>query len=307
MSSTAYYGKLNLESHILKVYNQKALLREILNEIVVGLNDDLSYTKELTYIDEDGKEHKNEIIYKLGSVQKLEADYNYAVVGYIYKKSVVYLKNVNEKTGEITTRAEDNTEVITFYFDVYKEMVVFYTTQRFGYNEFCEAFQEIINGMFQEKKYIFSIELYRESIKIDNIKEELKKLGSISEIKIDIKAPNPNSDLLDALEKEGSELIENYKKGNVTGRSIVLTSKAPEGLDLDSDIVEAEFENINKIHYKLDSDEAIQKGYVHVDARTEKKEYSTRDKRPLKGFFDENEKGVGLFIEVGKRLLRNFS
>lgn len=307
MSAIAYYAKLNLESHILQVYDERKILKNILDELVINLVDDLSFTKELEYIDDDGNNHKNEIKYKLGSIQKLDEKYDYSIVGYIYKKSIVYLKDINENTGEITTRAEDNTEVITFYLDIYREMVVFYTTQRFGYNEFCEALQGIINSSFKKTKYIFSVELYRDSININNIKEELRKLGKISEIKIDIKAPNPDSKVLEDLEEGGSRLIETYKEGNITGRSIILTSKAPKGLILDSEVVNEEFDKINKIHHKLSADEAIQKGYVHVNAKTEKKEYSTRETSPLKGFFDEKEKSIGMFIEVGKRLLRNLS
>ena len=206
------------------------------------------------------------------------------------------------RTNLIKT-ADDNYEAVCFYYNVYKEKVAFYTSNRLGYSEFNNAFEGILNKVLESEKVIFNIDLLKNSLNLDDIKKELKKIGVIKELKIEIKAPNPDSDLLDRIKENKGEYIADIKNAKVTKTSTVFTSNAPSGLNLDSKIIDEQLDRVDNIHYDLDSRTAVSKGYVDIYATGNKVKYSTKDNGPIKSLIEESQKSLSGFVEVMRGMI----
>lgn len=289
MSTTLYFSKVNLNSHIYNAYNKKSELNKILTLLYTKINDNIIYEKEITGFDTDGNEFNSLVTYKFYSIEKFDKDLNYTITGRIIKKMNIFINNLNEDTGEVVKTPVEHSEVIDFYFDVFKEIVCFHTTNRFGYVEFNDIFKELINLSMSDdpEKYYFDVSLWRQGLNLSDIRKQLIKLGKIETLKIDIIPPNPDDDLLDNIQNNGEEFLEKYKNGNVTHRSILFTSKAPEGLNLDADIIDNELQSIENIHSSLTSEEATRNGYVSLDAISKHgRTYTTEDSKPIKDKLD---------------------
>lgn len=63
---TIYFGKMNLVSeHIYSVYKDKALLRQILSDVLACFKDGIRYIEESNYFDEEGNQYTHEIEYSI--------------------------------------------------------------------------------------------------------------------------------------------------------------------------------------------------------------------------------------------------
>lgn len=313
MGATVYFSKINLNSHIIDVYNQEEnadqALKKICDEIIVNFNDGTTYVREdETYKDDDGKIHIYDAIYKLGTIVKHGDEYNNAISGAIYKESRIFYKEMNE-IGVLESKSVKNHEVITFYYDVYKEIVGFYTANRFGYKEFNEAFKEILNkcmykdNVEKDSQYYFNVELYKKGLKLEEVRSDIKRLGKIKTLKVDITLPNANKEILNKI-KTGEELVNAMQVANVTEKSTLLVSHAKGGMDLESDVVNEPLSEVEHIHPLISGEEALCKGYAAVTAETpDGIEYTTKEQKPLKVNISDEEKSRGGFVDVCKKLI----
>ncbi|WP_419750626.1 hypothetical protein [Terrisporobacter petrolearius] len=280
MSITMYYGKINLNSdHIFKVYENPNLL----NKILLELKDCIKKGVSCKYIHiYKGQEVKTNT-YEFSDIDKLDD----AIYGEIIKKSPIFA-NQTDKNGERKKIAVDNEEVISFYFDIYKEVVSFFTTNRFGYSEFCNVFSELItksiNLVYPEENYNFEVALINNNLDMKEIEYSLKELGALEEITIDIIPPNPNDKLLNDMEKNINKIrLKDYKNGNITGKRSSLKSASKTGIIVDSQIVKEELDAVYNICPDITPEEAIKKGYATIEAKnTDGRTFSTNDKKPIK-------------------------
>lgn len=304
MSTTFYYSKINLESHINEVYKGNLNLKTILNLITDRMNDGIECERNEIIMTEEGELEIN-AKYNFGSLQKLGGDKNYAVAGYLYKEAPVYLQTLDKNTKTLKKHAEDNTEAITFFFDVQNEKVMYHRTKRFGHKEFNIAFEMLINECLKNDGITFRVDSLMDSMKLDEIKTELKKLGTLQMVEIDIKAPNPSGDLLDKITKNGEEYLEDFKSGNITERSVILKSKSEQGLNLDSDVINQELDKIGSIHSALEADEAIKNGYVEVSAEAKNgRTYTTKEGKPLTKKLKGSDRSLSKIIAIGLEFIR---
>jgi len=292
MSTTLYFSKININSHIFEIYKKPSKLKQILNLLLINIEDDIEYKKEDLITLDDGQTISQDATYRFSSINKLDGEFDKTIVGSIIKSSKLFAKEIDKETNEIKVKSIHNDEIIQFYFDLFKETVAFYTTNRFGYMDFNHVFKELI-GKSMEKTgtdYSFEVSLLREGLNLDNIKQELKKIGKIEILTIKIIPPNPDDGFLDEIHRNGEEYLNMINDGNVTNTSIILTSKAPQGLKLDSKIVNSELDKINMIHSNLTAEEAIKKGYATVDATSKGgRLYSTNNNKPIKNTLEEND------------------
>ncbi len=301
MSSILFFSKVNLNSHIYSVYEDPDTLRILLNRLFTRIQNGVTYEREEPRIDEDGDVFIYKASYKFSSIDKFQET---IIVGNIIKTSNLLIKRINERTGEVTKIPVENSEIIQFYFDTRKEVVAFYTTQRFGYSEFNIGLKELINKCMKDNNedYNFEVELIKSGLDIKTIKSELKKIRNIETLKIEIIPPNPDEPILEAIHNNGEEEINAYKAANITNRSILFSSKAPQGLNIDADIVEQEINRATTIHSTLTAEEAIKNSYVSVEAEAKDgSRYSTKDNRPLKRRIKEYQKTKNEFFEVCRR------
>ena len=284
VKKTLYFSKVNINSHILRVYDDKKEFDRIIKGLYVKINDDVQYVNEQVLMDEDGNTYIHKDIFKFNSIQKFK-ELEYSITGKVLKTMTIFINDMNEETGEIKKRPEEHTEVIQFHYDLYKEIITFYTTNRFKFVQFNEVLTTLLNKCMstENEQYYFKVTLFREGLNVKEIKKQLRLIGELESLKIDVIPPNPDDELLDSIQSNGEEYLDGYKDGNVTQRSILFTSRAPEGLNIDSRMINNEIEQLDKIHSKLSSSEATLKGYVTVEATNKKGRYfTTNNSKPVK-------------------------
>ncbi|QAS54440.1 hypothetical protein [Halobacillus litoralis] len=294
MSKTLYFSKVNINSHILRVYEDKKEFERVIKELYVKIKDDVEYVSEAIQMDDEGNPYTHKEIYKFKSIEKYKDELDFTITGKVFKTMTIFIGEENGETGEIKKIPAEHTEGIEFYYDLYKEIITFNTTSRFGYVKFNDVFKKLLNKCMSTKneRYYFEVSLLREGLNVNEIKKQLKSIGELETLRIEIMPPNPDDELLDSIQSNGEEYLDSYKDGNVTQRSILFTSRAPEGLNVDSSMIDNEIEQLDKIHSKLSSDEATLKGYVNVEATNKSgRFYTTNDSKPVK---DKIEKPSGL-------------
>ena len=138
-----YFGKINLvSSQIGEVLCNAISLRNVLTKLFIALKDDITYTYTTTKQIDENTTIDQTIEYSITIKEKTESD----LQGYLHKKSYLYYKDFNKNTKERITKKVENTESSEFYYDVYREMVGYQRTQRFGYKEFLYGFEGILNS-----------------------------------------------------------------------------------------------------------------------------------------------------------------
>lgn len=280
-----YFGKLNLNSsHIYKVYKKEIGLRDILSKLLICLKDGNIYEKEEVF--KDGAEIKiSTTTYKLTINEKTD-DYIY---GYLYKDAKIYYKQFNELTKELEWHHVISNETADFYLDVYSETVGYLTSTRFGYREFLYAFEGIINNSMEAENYDyrFTVDLLTSGLEMDDIKEELNKIGNIQKLKIKIQPPNINDEFINEIENNAEETINNFEEANIGTKSIILTSSSILGLKINSKEINEQLDQASKIHSKISSKALTKNGYIEIEA-TDKygNRTTTGDNKAVKKIID---------------------
>lgn len=297
--TTLYFSKMNLNSHIYEVYDaedKKGKLNEILKDIYNSIKDNVFYEDNILGVDDEGNAHSKIITYKLVQLDSMIAVEDLAIVGRMVKTSTL-ITNKLEEDGTISKIPVINDEVVEFYFDVSREIVAYNRTNRFGHKDINDAFEKILNKLFedeilsnteQEFPYYVKFENVREGLSLDNLKRELFALGKVKELTLEIIPPNPDDDLLDRLNEEADNYLNDLKSAKVTHRKLTLTSRDPDGLQLNEELVEGEINKINEIHSELSSEEALENGYVSVQAYSQNGiSFSTRKSKVRTAIIEE--------------------
>ena len=284
MKSVLYIAKMNLISDdIFNVYDDIKALKKICNDLFIHLEDDIKYVDKIPQTFNGITTYK-EIKYRLHILHKSDSDN--CIDGCVYKDSYLYFKKYDEITKIPINDKVENTEMIRFYFDVDKECVCFYKTQRFGYQDFVKAFTNLINVCMENKdiSYRFNFTLINKGMSINEIKTELKKIHNIEEIIVKMQTPNPKQELLDKISKDMDEQMKKYKESNITMIETKYISKGKTGLNIDGEIIEDCINNIDDFNKYLTSTEATANGYITVTATNRKGEkFSTEESKPAKG------------------------
>lgn len=304
MKINTYFAKINFVSHIFDVYDSKIELNSVLSNLAKSLNEELKYTRSDLKIKKEGKDINYEAEYYLRSLNRIASEGNY-LAGYLHKDFLVYYNQYDDDSKKIIKKAVESTEIVTFMIDLDCEKICFHATNRFGYDEIINAFENIFNIATEKYKYIFEVHLIRGELSLDNLKEDLKKIGKIEEIKITIKTPNPDDPVLREIKaKRGGVVIDKLKSSKVTQKSILLNSKAPEGIDINSPEVNDELDVVDNIHGFIKFEEANKNGYAEIEAIGNGQRYTSKGVKPLTMKIDEAQKGLGLFIEKAKTLIK---
>ncbi|WP_286947647.1 hypothetical protein [Exiguobacterium sp. UBA4551] len=298
--TTIYFSKMNLNSHIFDVYESKKKrdkLNEILKDIYTNIRDGASYEDEIIGYDKEGNTYEQTITYKLVQLDSMVIKDSLSIVGRMVKNSEIITKKL-EENGVISKIPVNNDEVIEFFFDIEKEILAYNRTNRFGHKDINDAFEKILNKIFKEKivnnpenemPYYVLFENIREGISIENLKKELKALGKITELTLEIIPPNPDGDLLDDMDETLESYLEHLKEAKITHRKLTLTSRDAAGLQIEDEVVNNEIEKIGNIHSKLSSEDAIENGYVSVQASSQNGlSFSTRKSKVRTAIIDES-------------------
>lgn len=281
MSTTIYFSKLNVTSHMLEVYEKKKDLTDILKKVFVNLKEGTIFEKK-EFRSVGNQVHLYQASFKFKLIKKYNDN---TIVGSIIKTSDLFINKINEETGEIKKIPVENSEIIEFYFDVHNELIAFYTTNRFGYQEFNMAFENLLGICMSREveEYTFNVVLKKYGLSVNQITEELKKIGKIESLKIEIIPPNVDDPLLNSIQDNQEESLEDMVEGNITHTSTIFTSKAPQGLNIDSKVVKKQIHKGEEIHSELTSEKATGNGYVKFEAISKSgRTFSTDDHSPVK-------------------------
>lgn len=302
MGKVMYFGKVNInDPKIYEIYKGIASVEDIMERVHVGIKNKLCFIDEIPY-EIDGEEKVMEQVFSFTGISRLDEE---IVVGGIVKTATIYIKKVDRETGERSVTGVENDELINFCFYPKKEIVMFDTTQRFGYKTFCKAFGGLLNQATKVKSEDegigFHIALLNEGLSLDEIKVQLKKIKNIETLTIDIIPPNPSQKLLDEIRKKTEKQIKDLENSRATEKSIIFKTKDSRGLDTTSSAISKELDNILNMHSSLEVQEATAKGYVKVTAKNKVgNEFNTSTKLPKKYRMPDEVKGEQEFAEYCK-------
>lgn len=284
MSITLYFAKLNLISDdIYKLYDDPKIKKEISYALYSAINTNPRWEKENIFFDDAGEPHSTVIEYSTNILRTDDA-YTY-VEGWLYKKSKLHYKKLDEVTKELIPHSTENTEGIRFTLDINHGFVGYNTSSRFGYKEFIEAFVMLINVGEQKIKcdYRYNIRLCTSGMALDDIKKELNKIGRIRELRIRMQPPNPSDTLLDELQKRCDGVVKDFKDANVTEVELFYSSKGSGGINLTAPFIEEKIHDIQGLYSGLSVEESTKKGYVSVEATSASgRKYSSGDSKPFR-------------------------
>lgn len=182
-----YLAKVNLNSRIFSVYEKELELTKVLDYVYQNVNENEKYKiqKSATYTDVSGnlKRYIKSSEYNFAELKKEKM----IITGLIMRKFTKPNEELNTETKKIETVIKTESVGIRFYFDINKEMVAFCERQCFGYNQFTNAFNQLLNKCI--KIYKFETFLQKDRNKLD---EKIQELHNISKVRAVLIPPNPN-------------------------------------------------------------------------------------------------------------------
>ena len=304
MSMTLYFAKQNLVSdNIFELYDNPNQRNAISRALYEAINANKIWEKENLFIDANGEQRSTITEYST-HILRVDDTYSY-IEGWLYKKSKLYYKTLNSMTNTLVQQSTENTEGNRFALDLKHGFVGYNTSARFGYKEFIEAFENIINLGEQELKfeYRYNMSLCVSGINLDEIKKELTSIGKIKELKIRMQAPNPSDELLDDLQRRCDGLVKEFKDANVTELEFFYSTKGASGIDLTAPLIDEKINDIQGLHSGLPVEESTKKGYVSVEATsTTGRKYTSGDSKPIKRIINGIEDFFDSCIEAFRQL-----
>lgn len=276
-----YFSKINLnDDQIFDEYEGKDVLKNIQANILSNIDGEYEYNKieSFDFIDSN---NEKKIIEYTGTYKFIDISIkNDIVEGFLKKTAPLYSKKIDETTRAKTYKYLENDEVINFCYDVKKEIVMFFTVNRFGYKDFNQAFGGLLSRVISSKREnSFSVDLILENINIEKVKEDLKHIGPISELSITMIPPNPSwRGLSEEIRKDAETKITEMKNANVTNIEYTVKSNSEKGIKIDSELINKNLNEIIGIHSKLSEENALENGYVKIEAISNQGVYSNEEK-----------------------------
>jgi len=297
---TLYFAKLNLIStDIFDLYNDPKKKDDITFALYEAVKSDTHWFKENNYFDDSGEPQSTTIDY---SIHILRINETATIIeGWLYKKSRLYYKTLDNATKTLMQQFTENTEGNRFSIDLNHGFVGYNTSQRFGYKEFVEAFENIINLSEEKLKYDYRyrMSLCVSGINLEQIKEELHNIGEIKELRIRMQPPNPSDQILDDLQKRCDGVVKNLKDANVTEVEMFYSTKGSSGIDLRSSLISERIDDIQGLYSGLTVEESTQKGYVSVEATSMTgRKYASGDSKPIKRIIEGIEDFFDACVDV---------
>lgn len=189
-----YLAKVNLNSSIFEVYENKLNISTVLDEVYHKLDVDKIYSelKKIEYNDSLGnkKSYLKQSNYQFNDLQKISE--NKVITGKVVRSFKRPSEELDKKTGKIKEIFVDELVSIYFYFDVKRELITFSTRQSFGYNQFTNAFNRLLN--MSVGSYGFEVFLQKDE---NLLSEKIKGFKRISRLMATLVPPNANEDDLE--------------------------------------------------------------------------------------------------------------
>lgn len=266
-----YFSKVNLNEGIYEAYQNEKILINKLNYLYHNLSSLKEiFLDEEVYITNDlGKKEKKEIKrkYSFGTIYLKE---NKKILGTVIKHSKI-IQNEKQKDGQVKEHVLNNDIPVTFIFDIDLEIITFIRRKGFGYAQFNEAFEKIINTTLDQDNFKIIL-LKNKSL----AKEKIKTFIKINEIKSTFIPHNRNRDSFKALYGRKSDKLQSANAIKI----IEIIEGGENGLNPESELIDDAI-TISAIGY----------GNVEVTGEDEngnKKVFSDNEKTPYIQFIPES-------------------
>ncbi|MBZ6007548.1 hypothetical protein K1514_16780 [Paraclostridium bifermentans] len=276
-----YLSKVNFNSRIYDVHDKKLSLEKILDELYENINDNSkSYKKDSVcrYNDSLGKEHKKEVQeeYLFNKIKKDESEK--IITGDLVRINPRVISEFDkEKKDSVLIERNESTEIY-FYFDVKNELICFCTRNKFGYNQFNEAFKNLLN--LNVKGYGFEVFLKKDKGKVE---EGIKRFKRVDKVVGTIIPPNANGSDIEELIKDSSM----YKAAKIKKARVEYeaSTESSEGLDMRAPIMQQLVKSASNgygdlnIHGRTndDSDEVFRSNKDAAISTTIEEDYTEED------------------------------
>lgn len=198
-----YLAKVNLNSQIFEVYNNKLSIDEVSRQIYEKIANDTSYSdnEQRKYTDTYGNSayYYRDSQYTFQEINKV----NNIITGKLVRTFNKPTESLDKITKKMVTIYNKESVSIYFYYDVFKELITFCERQSFGYNQFSRAFAKMLNKCLPE--YEFEIFLQKDRNLLD---EKLGSLKTVQKVKAKLIPPNSNEDDIADLRRESNYLLQ---------------------------------------------------------------------------------------------------
>lgn len=232
--SLMYLAKVNLNSKIFEVYENRLDISTVLDEVYNKLDANKIYTetKNIEYSDSLGnkKKYKKVSKYEFNDLKK-ELD-GKIITGKIVRSFQKPSESLNKQTGELTDIFINECVSIYFYFDVKKELITFSVRQSFGYVQFTNAFNNLLNKIVES--YGFEVFLQKDE---NLLAEKIKAFKRVSKINATLIPPNANEEDLDEFRNSLGYIKECQESNASKFKLELIDSEQESGLNMEAKIM----------------------------------------------------------------------
>ena len=241
--SVMYLAKVNFNSKIFDVYEKKLDLSIVLEEIYSQLNDSEVYEEYKTepYDDKLGnsKKYVKKSKYQFAELKK-ESEKR-IVTGKMVRTYNKPTEDLDEKTNKVNDTYKEECVSIYFYFDINNELITFCVRQAFGYMQFTNAFNHLLNKTLNQ--YGFEVFLQKDK---SVLSQKLKNLNKVNKVKATLIPPNANEEDLKEL-RDSLGYIGDCKESNATKYKVELIgSEKDSGLNIESKVIQDTIKAISR-------------------------------------------------------------
>ncbi|YBV93716.1 hypothetical protein M1D53_29470 (plasmid) [Bacillus sp. PK9-021] len=293
-----YYSKVNINSNIFSVYDKQTSIAEIMNKVYTKLDDKKEFVKKdvNTFTDKDTGELKtieSEEIYNFSELIKFKDVDEMYIMGKLIRRYPIHSESFDNKTRKsIPVVHANNATSIPFYFDLNSEIITFHVRNKFGYKQFNEGFQSLLDEFIYDVG--FEIFLINDPFKVY---ERLEMLQKVRKIRATIIPPNANEEALeDLFNRETSDM----KQSNITKKTSIFETnrKNDKGINIKSKMVKQTLD-VSKIY--------IERGYGKLEVEgetadgTEFRYFSDKDSCYNTSIKEEDKDNLSKLKEAAKR------
>lgn len=257
-----YFLKMDMRAEINYVYSDekdflnnelKLIYNLITNDSILEEGMEYKYFRKL-----DNNEEKEESINFY--LHLLRKDESKKIIMGDFRKTTPIHYNIEDENKELKSITRDSIEGIRFIFDIKNEYICFYTSNRFGFNQFKEYFSMYINYLLNRHKNTEDVEyiefqFVKSNLGLEEFYKELKNFGKIKKISLELRLPNPN-------EKHKKKLLESLKDKSIDPKDVrvtqittILESEDEKGINIESDPISNEIDIYNDINVRFKNEQ----------------------------------------------------
>lgn len=275
----SFFSKVSMNSS--EVYNlaeNYELRYEITRNILEMVKHGFEFVDSYSYYTEKGEPGSETVSFEVSIKEKDDE----SIHGILYRKAVLFVKERDEKTGEMKSKPVENTEDIEFYYDVLHEYVAFISRKRFGKSMFNKAFGKILDECAKKRKleYSFYVESFNLGMTIEEMQEAIKADKEIRELTITYRPANPDQAIINKV-REAREK-ERLKESNATERSIIYKAKGRTTINGSAKIIQDDLRELVEMNEDISIVDLTQRGYVVVTSVNQNGDVkTTTDTKPF--------------------------